>query len=169
MRALNRIAGYARREPKPFDKSQQRPDIEWHVDGRRIYFDVSLTHPLNSTIVAQAARKQLAAASAREKKKNQQYHKLCEDINSEFIPVVFESYGGYGTQFKLFITYLKTIAYRNLTFTDGAVIIADMLNQIAYHIICLNGLIMKLAGSRSDDLNMRINRNRAWLSGHSNL
>ena len=161
VRALNRIGGYARREPKPFNKNQQRPDIEWHIDGRRLYFDVSLTHPLNSTIVATAARVQLAAASKREREKNKQYLKLCKDINSEFIPVVFESYGGYGKQFKLFLTYLRTIAYRNLTFTDGAFIIDDMLNQIAYHIICLNGLIMKLAGSRSDDLITRFSRNRA--------
>ncbi|KAJ3175903.1 hypothetical protein HDU85_001031, partial [Gaertneriomyces sp. JEL0708] len=161
VRALNRIGGYARREPKPFDKNQQRPDIEWHIDGRRYYFDVSLTHPLNSTIVAKAARVQLAAASKKEHEKNTKYLKMCKDINSEFIPVVFESYGGYGKQFKLFLTYLRTIAYRNLTFTDGAFIIDDMLNQIAYHIICLNGLIMTLAGSRSDDLNTRFSRNRA--------
>ena len=74
---------------------------------------------------------------------------------------ICESVGGYGAQFKLFITYLKAIAARNLMFIDGNAVVDDMLNQIAYHIICLNGLIMKLAGFRSDDLNMRINRNRA--------
>ena len=37
------------------------------------------------------------------------------------------------------------IVQNNLTLTDGESIINDMLNQIAYHIIGLNGLIMKMA------------------------
>ena len=133
--ALNSIAGYAMREPNPFQDNNKRPDIEWHVDGRRIYLDVSVTHPLNPSVVAKAARWQLAAAAQRENEKNSKYRMLCECISSEFIPIVFETFGGYGAQCKLFMSSLKAIARRNSTLIDGQSIINDMLNQIAYHII----------------------------------
>lgn len=146
-RTMTNIGGVANREPNPFADTRKRPDIEWFIDGRRIFFDVSVTHPLNSTIVVKAAHKQLAAADDIERKKNNKYHKLCQDLGAEFIPIVIESFGGYGRQFGLFLTDLRKIAQTNLTLTDGDGLINEMLNQIAYHVIGLNGLIMKMASS----------------------
>jgi hypothetical protein len=40
---------------------------------------------------------------------------------------------------------------------DGITIINDMLNHIAYHIICLNGLIMKLASVRREESDTGLN------------
>ena len=145
---MTKIGGLAHLEPNPFADTSKRPDIEWYIDGRRIYFDVSVTHPLNSTVVQKAAHKQLAAAEHVEKLKNNKYHKLCQDLGAEFVPLVVESFGGYGPQFNLFLTDLRKIAQTNLTLTDGESLINDMLNQIAYHVIGLNGMIMKMASSR---------------------
>lgn len=145
--AMRQIGGFARCEPNPFNDTTKRPDIEWLIEGRRIFFDVSITHPLSSTIVAKAAHKQLAAAQERETTKNNKYTPLCKSINAEFIPLVFESFGGYGPEFNLFIRDLRSITQKTLTLTDGETIINDMLDQIAYHIIHLNGIIMKLASS----------------------
>jgi len=156
VQALNRIGGIATLEPRPFRNNSQRPDIEWLIDGRRIFFDVAVTHPLNSTVRAKAAEQQLAAAAAMEKKKNSIYLNQCKHINAEFIPLVFESYGGYGKQFKTFIADLTLIAHRNLTLIDGSAIISDMLNHIAYHIFCLNGVIMKLASAEHENYVTRV-------------
>ena len=106
-----------------------------------------VTHTLTSTTVSKAARKQLAAAEDKERLKNNKYQTLCQDVSAEFIPLVIESFGGYGPQFNTFLTDLRMITQNNLTLTDGESIINDMLNQIAYHVIGLNGLIMKMASS----------------------
>ena len=108
---------------------------------------MSITHPLNATIVAKTARKQLAAAEERERTKNMRYELLCRNISAEFVPLVIESYGGYGQQMNYFLSDLHNIAKNNLTLTDGDALINDMLDQIAFHIINLNGVIMKLASS----------------------
>ena len=61
--------------------------------------------------------------------------------------LVIESYGGYGPQFNVFTAELRIIARDHLTLTNGESIINDMLNQIALHVISLNGMtvIMKAA------------------------
>ena len=80
--------------------------------------------------------------------KNNKYAPLCKNLNAEFIPLVFESFGGYGAEFNLFIKDMRAISQKTLTLTDGENIINDMLDQIAYHIIHLDGIIMKSACSQ---------------------
>ena len=111
------------------------------------YHDISITHPLSSSIVAKAAREQLAAAKERETTKINKYAPLCKNINSEFIPLVLESFGGYGNEFNLFIKdmHMRAISQSTLTLTDGENIINNMLDQIAFHVVRLNGIIMMLA------------------------
>ena len=105
---LNKIGGIARTEPRPFANTQQHPDIEWIIGSQRIFFDVSITHPLGTKIVQRAAQKQLAAAAAEncERKKNDIYLTLCQQIGAEFIPLVIETYDGLGPQFNLFMSNL---------------------------------------------------------------
>src|SRR4051812_13780354 len=98
-----------------------------------------MKHPIKKT-----ARKKLAAVEERERENNK-YQLACQDIGAEFVPLVIESYGGYGPQFNVFVADLRIIAQNNLTLTDGESIINDMLNQIALHVISLNGMIMKAA------------------------
>ena len=111
-------------------------------------FDVSVTHPLGKSIVQKAARYQLAAATKREEKKNVTYATLCQQIGAEFIPLVIETFGGLGKQFTLFISDLQNVAKTNLTLVDGAALINEMLDQIAFHVITFNGMIMKSASSK---------------------
>ena len=150
-RTMNEIGGVANCEPNPFSDTNKRPDIEWLIDGRRIYFDIAVTHPLNSTVVKQAARTPLAAAKHMETIKNTKYQKLCTDMSAEFIPLVIESFGGYGQEFGVFLEDLHNIARYHLRLTDGESVINEMLNQIAFHVIGLNGLIMKKAASNGAD------------------
>ena len=147
---LNKIGGIARIETTPFANTQMRPDIEWTIGDRRICFDVSVTHPLGKSIVQKAARYQLAAAAKREEKKNVTYVTLCQQIGAEFIPLVIETFGGLGKQFTLFISDLQNVAKTNLTLVDGAALINEMLDQIAFHVISFNGMIMKSASSKKN-------------------
>lgn len=48
--AMTKIGGFVRCEPNPFNDTAKRPDIEWLIEGRRIFFDISVTHPLSSSI-----------------------------------------------------------------------------------------------------------------------
>jgi hypothetical protein len=54
-----------------------------------------------------------------------------------------ESFGGYGQEFGVLLEDLHNIARYHLRLTDGESVINEMLNQIAFHVIGLNGLIMK--------------------------
>jgi hypothetical protein len=101
-------------------------------------------------VVKQAARKPLAAATHMETIKTAKYHPLCTDI-STFIPLVFESFGGYGQEFILFLEDIPNVARYHLRLTDGESVIDEMLNQIAFHLIGLHGLIMKKAASNGAD------------------
>ena len=69
-KCLKAIGGITKREPTPFtdEDAAKRPDIEWLIDDHMIFFDVSVTHPLDPTIRDEAATKQLAAALDRIKK-----------------------------------------------------------------------------------------------------
>jgi hypothetical protein len=46
-RTMIEIGGVANCEANLFIDTNRRPDIEWLIDGRRIYFDIAVTHHLN--------------------------------------------------------------------------------------------------------------------------
>lgn len=99
-------------------------------------------------IVQRAAQKQLAAAENCERKKNDTYLTLCQQIGAEFIPLVIETYAGLGPQFSLFISNLHNIVKTTLTLIDGAAIINKMLDLIAFHVSTFNGMIVESASSK---------------------
>ena len=148
--ALRAIGGLVQVEPTPFPQSIQRTDLRWIIDGRDIHFDVSIINPLNKSVIKKAAKQQLKAAETREQSKRNKYDPLCQSIDAEFIPIVIESYGGYGKEFITFLTRLHSIVKDNLTLTDGIAIISNMQDQIARHVVQLNGLIMKWSSSQGD-------------------
>jgi hypothetical protein len=79
--------------------------------------------------------------------KQNKYDELCSKIGAQFIPLVIESLGGYGPQFNLFLERLHKIVSNNLTLTDGQALINEMLDQIAFHIIGLKGLMTSSNGA----------------------
>jgi hypothetical protein len=150
-KTYSNIGGLAIVEPTPFVNTQIRPDIEWLINNRRIFLDISLAHPLKLTTLRLAARYQLAAAQEREHKKTLKYLPECEKINTEFIPLVTETFGGLGKQFNCFLKDLRQIVNENFTLTNGSLLIDEMLDQIAFHMITSNGIIMKSASSKYYD------------------
>ena len=81
--------------------SRLRPDIValgWHEDGRDVCLDVAVTHPTAATYVDGAAETPLHAATQREIKKDSKYLAACTADGMAFSPLVFESYGAFGTR-----------------------------------------------------------------------
>jgi hypothetical protein len=142
---LRQIGGVVEVEPMPFPNSNLRTDVRWVIDGHDYHFDVSIINPLGLSYIQHAAKRQLGAASQREKDKRNKYDGLCNTINAEFIPVVIESYGGFGDEFQLFTDRLRNIASQHVTQIDPITLISEMLDRIAHHVITLNGIIMQWA------------------------
>jgi hypothetical protein len=140
---MKAIGGVVMIEPTPFPLSAQRTDARWLIGDRDIHIDVSVINPLNSTVCKIASKRQLNAAASRERTKRSTYQSLCETIDAEFVPIVIESYGGYGKEFITFLARMQEIAKDNLTLTDGKILIQEMLDRIAHHIVNLNSRIMK--------------------------
>jgi hypothetical protein len=132
---LRQIGGIVEIEPSPFPTTNQRTDVRWIINECDYHFDVSIINPLGISYLHQAAKRQLGAASLRETEKRKKYDGLCQTINAEFIPVVIESYGGLGSQFMIFITRLHNIAAQHITQNDPNIIISEMLDGIAHHVI----------------------------------
>ena len=128
----------------PFPQSNQRTDARWLISDRDIHVDVSIINPLNSSLVKTASKRQLNAAATRERSKRVTYQPLCQTIEAEFVPVVIESYGGYGKEFLTFITRMQDFAKDNLTLVDCNAVISEMLDRIAHHIVNLNAQIIIL-------------------------
>lgn len=150
---LQQIGGVAKLEHQPFRQSsdsQRQPDIVWRIDNRNIYFDVSITHPLSTTTLNRAAQKQLAAATIREKRKNDQCQAECQKINFEFIPLVVETFGGLRRESQQWIGQLSAIASKSIVRVDGDSLIYEMLNKIALHVARLNSAMQQASGSLRD-------------------
>ena len=140
---MRSIGGIVFIEPTPFPHSIQRTDARWLIEGRDIHIDVSSINPLNSSVIKAASKRQLNAAANRERSKRSTYNPLCQTIDAEFVPIVIESYSGYGREFLTFLSRMLDFANRNLTMIDGNSIINEMLDRTAHHVVSLNALIMK--------------------------
>jgi hypothetical protein len=120
------------------------------IDGRQIYFGVAVTHPLNSSCQASSTQ----TTSGGETYGNNQEHQASHTVyrhkrGIHTVPHVFESFGGYGPEFSLFLEDLRNIARHHLRLTD---VIDEVLNQIAFHDVTgLNGFIMKKSASNGAD------------------
>lgn len=138
---LNRIGDIARLEPRPFRNNSQRPDIEWLIDGKRFFFNVAAVRArrLNNSLLRQ-----------RRRRKRMTFNSTNVKISRPSSSHLYLSYGGYGKQFKTFITDLtcspQPHTHRWIRYHQ----------HIAYHIFCLNGLIMKLASTEHENYVTRV-------------
>ena len=65
-------------------------------EDRETCLDVSVVHPCTPTTVVRAAQERGFAASAMEASKLALYSERCSANNMLFLPIVMESYGGFG-------------------------------------------------------------------------
>ena len=68
---------------------------EFMPDGKDVFTDVSVIHPVAESYI-QKATSELGAAKYREGTKDAEYAEACRAAGKAFIPVVFETYGAWG-------------------------------------------------------------------------
>ena len=123
----------------------------WAIENRIIYFDISITNPLSKTVIKDAAKKQLAAAHKRESHKKALYERKCAQIDAEFIPLVIETFGGFGREFQTWINNLTLLTEHHLTLVDGESLINRMLDMIALQVVSSNGKIQQSWAPLTDE------------------
>ena len=76
-------------------ENQKRPDANFFLHNRTVATDVSITHPASKTY-CKAGAKALGAALRREGEKKREYSDQAKAEHLDFIPCVFETFGGFG-------------------------------------------------------------------------
>jgi hypothetical protein len=77
----------------------KRPDLDIrYLSKHGIYGDISITEPVNSSLTLNNSKHSLRAAKARENQKINEYGVISEQAGHEFIPLVIESYGAWGSK-----------------------------------------------------------------------
>ena len=74
----------------------------WNA-GQPAALDVTVTSPLQSSLIINASEKSGFALSAAEDRKYEQYAQNCSDVGIQFIPLAFATFGGFAE------TVLKTL------------------------------------------------------------
>jgi hypothetical protein len=89
---LRRFATFA----KDHDASRPADVYISQFEGRETCLDVSVVHPCTPSTVVHAAQERGYAASSMEASKLALYSERCAANNLLFLPIVLESYGGFG-------------------------------------------------------------------------
>ena len=68
--------------------------------GQPAALDVTITSPLQPSVISNAARKSVFALKAAEDRKLEQCSQQCANIDVQIIPMAFESFGGLSELFR---------------------------------------------------------------------
>jgi hypothetical protein len=105
-----------RKEVQVLPASQQIPaDLYCPIwsRGRPAAFDVTITSPVQGSLIAGAAKEQGFAARQAEHRKEAKYFEACRDNGVEFIPISVESGGTWGNHaLKCFKILIERLAHR---------------------------------------------------------
>ena len=84
-------------------------------NGLPAALDVTVTSPLQSSIIINASEKSGFALSAAEDRKYEQYAQNCSEVGIQFIPLAFETFGGFSETVRKTLKRIATLAdNRNL-------------------------------------------------------
>ena len=72
-------------------------------------------------------------------------------ILAEFIPLVIETFGGFGREFQIWINNLTLLTEHHLTLVDGESLINKMLDMIALQVVSSNGKIQQSWAPLTDE------------------
>ena len=83
--------------------------------GQPAALDVTVTSPLQSSLILNASEKSGFALSAAEDRKYEQYAQNCSEVGIQFIPLAFETFGGFSETVRKTLKRIATLAdNRNL-------------------------------------------------------
>ena len=106
-------------EQKSFlpDNNSRPGDIFLPVwnNGLPAALDVTFTSPVQSSLIINASEKSEFALSAAEDRKYEQYAQNCSEVAIQFIPLAFETFGGFSATVRKTLKRIATLAdNRNL-------------------------------------------------------
>ena len=99
------------------DNNSRQGDIFLPVwnNGLPAALDVTVTSPLQSSLIINASEKSGFALSAAEDRKYEQYAQNCSEVGIQFIPLAFETFGGFSETVRKTLKRIATLAdNRNL-------------------------------------------------------
>ena len=86
----------------------------WNA-GQPAALDVTVTSPLQSSLIVNASERSSFALSAAEDRKYEQYAQNCSEFGIQFIPLAFETFGGFSETVRKTLKRIATLAdNRNL-------------------------------------------------------
>ena len=93
----------------------------WHA-GKPAALDVTVTSPLQSSLIINASEKSGFALSAAEDGNYEQYAQNCSEVGVQFIPLAFETFGGFSETVRKTLKRVATLSdIRNLQPAGGVV------------------------------------------------
>ena len=90
-------------------------------NGLPAALDVTVTSPLHSSLIINASEKSGFALSAAEDRKYEQYAQNCSEFGIQFIPLAFETFGGFSETVRKTLKRIATLA-DNKNFAAGGVV-----------------------------------------------
>ena len=81
----------------------------WNA-GQPAALDVTVTSPLQSSLIINASEKSGFALSAAEDKKYEQYAQNCCEVGTQFIPLAFETFRGFSETVRKSLKRIATLA-----------------------------------------------------------
>ena len=81
----------------------------WNT-GLPAALDVTVTSPLQSSLILNASKKRGFALSAAEDRKYEQYAQNCSEVGIQFIPLAFETFGGFSETVRKTLKRIATLA-----------------------------------------------------------
>ena len=99
----------------PDNNSRPRDILPVWNNGLPAALDVTVTSPLQSSLIINASEKSGFALSAAEDRKYEQYAQNCSEVGIQFIPLAFETFGGFSETVRKTLKRIATLAdNRNL-------------------------------------------------------
>ena len=100
--------------PRPDEKVSARDnsvgDLIVSLGNHTWLLDFTARHPTAASHAQAAAKKELATATEAEKEKTKHHEKLAEELRAKFVPIVMETFGGFGSQALTFFAEFPKLA-----------------------------------------------------------
>ena len=118
----------------------------WSV-GQPAALDITITSPLQPSIISNAARKSGFALRAAEDRKLEQYSQQCANIGVQFIPMAFESFGGLSELIRKTLKRIALLTDNRSLYSAGVSVAFSRLEQSVSATLMRGNAIMLIAGS----------------------
>ena len=114
-------------------------------NGLPAALDVTVTSPLQSSLIKNASEKSGLALSAAEDRKYEQYAQNCSEVGIQLIPLAFETFGGFSETVRKTLKRIATLADNRNLQPVGFSVAFSRLSQSVFVTAIRGSAIMLLA------------------------